>query len=202
MLGIELLGRAVVAGFGHLLVPPVVAAFFPGNFAARALVHQHMLHGGTAVHRFIDSGFQLHFTAAPVGAVLRDDGDGFLVGDAIDQRVGRESAEDDRVHRSDARAGQHGNRQLGTHAHVDGDTITRLDAQRLQHVGALVHFLKQLLIGERADFARLALPDDGGLVLAKGRDVTVEAVVGKVDLARRETTSPTANSIPVPCPTA
>ena len=45
---------------------------------------------------------------------------------------------------------------------------------------------QQLLVGERADFARLAFPDDGGLVLAPGRDVAVQAVVGDVDLAADE----------------
>src|SRR6266849_3492824 len=44
----------------------------------------------------------------------------------------------------------------------------------------------QLLIGKHADFAGLALPDDGGLVLAPCIDVAVKAVVRQVELAADE----------------
>lgn len=41
----------------------------------------------------------------------------------------------------------------------------------------------QLLVGERADFARLALPNDGGFIFAPSLHVAVEAVVGEIHLA-------------------
>src|SRR5580704_1320544 len=44
----------------------------------------------------------------------------------------------------------------------------------------------ELLIGEGADFAGFALPDDGGFVLAGGLNVAVEAVVGEIDLSADE----------------
>src|ERR1700722_12511912 len=44
----------------------------------------------------------------------------------------------------------------------------------------------QLLVGEHAHFAGFALPDEGRFVLAPGGYVTVEAVVGKIDLAADE----------------
>ena len=68
MLGVERLGRAIVAGLGHQLVPPVVAAFVPCDLAAGALVDDDMLHRRTAVQRLVDRGFQLHFAAAAIGS--------------------------------------------------------------------------------------------------------------------------------------
>ena len=127
--------------------------------------------------------------------------DRLRVVDAIDQRVRRESAEDDRVRRADAGAGQHGDGQLRRHAHVDRDAVALLDAERLQHVGELLHFAMQLLIGQDANFAGLALPDDRGFIFAPGRDVAVEAVVGEIDLAADEPfcpgTIPLENLVPL-----
>src|SRR6266853_4332445 len=48
----------------------------------------------------------------------------------------------------------------------------------------------ELLVSKRADFSGLALPNDGGFVLARGVDVAVEAVVGKIDLASDEPLGP------------
>ena len=95
-------------------------------------------------------------------------------------------AEDDRVRSANPRTSQNRNRQRGAHPHVDGDAVTLLDAERLQYVRALRHFDQQLLKGERLHFARLAFPDDGGLIAAMRMDVAVEAVVRDVDLAARE----------------
>ena len=58
----------------------------------------------------------------------------------------REAAEDDRVRRADAGAGEHGDRHLGHHRHVDRDAVARLDAERLQDVGELAHLAVQLLV--------------------------------------------------------
>src|SRR5579864_4943186 len=41
----------------------------------------------------------------------------------------------------------------------------------------------QLLVGERANLAGFALPDDGGFIFAMRGDVAVEAVVGEIDFA-------------------
>ena len=102
---------------------------------------------------------------------------------AVHQRVGGKSAEDHRVRGADAGAGQHGDGQLGRHPHVDGNPVALSDAERFQDVGELLHFAMQLLVGEGADFAGLALPDQRGLVLAEGLHVAVETVVGKIELA-------------------
>jgi hypothetical protein len=44
-------------------------------------------------------------------------------------RFGREAAEDDRMHRADARAGEHRDGRLRDHRHVDGDAIAFLHAR-------------------------------------------------------------------------
>ena len=53
-------------------------------------------------------------------------------------------------------------------------------------------FAMELLIGEGTDFAGLAFPDDGGLVLASGLHVAVEAVVGEIDLSSYKPLGPRA----------
>ena len=67
---------------------------------------------------------------------------------------------------ADAGAGQHGDGQLRRHAHVNGDAVAFLDAERLEDVGELLNFAMELLIGKGADFAGLTFPDDGGFVFA------------------------------------
>ncbi len=119
----------MIAGLGHQLVPPVVAARLHRHFAAGALVDDDMFYRGALVHRFVDRRLQLHFAAAAIGAVLGDDGDRLLIADAIDHRIGAEAAENDRMHRPDARAGQHRHRQLGHHSHVNGNPVALLNAQ-------------------------------------------------------------------------
>src|SRR5262249_47970685 len=49
---------------------------------------------------------------------------------------------------------------------------------------------EQLLVGECANLPGFALPDQGGLVLAPGLDVPVEAVVREIDLAAKEPLRP------------
>ena len=89
--------------------------------------------------------------------------------DAVAQRLGAEAAEHDAVHRADARAGEHGDRQLGDERQVDRDAIAFLDAERLQHVRERRHLAVEIEVGQRAAIARLAFPDDRGLVAARRR---------------------------------
>ena len=55
-----------------------------------------------------------------------------------------------------------------------------------EHVGELADFAVQHFVGVDADVARLALPDDGGLVPPGGVQMGVEAVVGDVGLPADE----------------
>ena len=90
------------------------------------------------------------------------------------------------VRRPDARAGEQGDGELGRHAHINRYAVALLYAERLQHVGALRNFGEQLLIGQRADFAGFAFPDEGGFIFAPGGDVPVETVMREVELAADE----------------
>ena len=102
------------------------------------------------------------------------------------QRLGGEAAEDDRVRRADPGAGEHRDRQLRDHRHVDRDPVALLDAELLQRVGGLADLAQQVGVGERPRVAGLADPVVGDLVAAAGLDVPVEAVVGDVQLAADE----------------
>ena len=153
-----------VACVGDQIVPPVVAAGDHVDGRAGALVDDDVLDGGAGGQGFVDGVLELDLVAAAVAGVLRDDGDAAAVVDAVGDGVGGESAEDDGVDGADAGAGEQGDGQLGRHAHVDGDAVAFLDAEGLERVGELLHFDVQLGVGEAADFAGLAFPDDGGLV--------------------------------------
>ena len=111
---------------------------------------------------------------------------GLGVVDAVDERVGREPAEDHRVGGAEAGAGEHGHGQLGDHRHVDGDPVALLDAQSLEHVGEPADLVEQVGVGDGAGVTRLALPVEGDLVALAGLHVAVEAVVGDVQLAVAE----------------
>ena len=106
--------------------------------------------------------------------------------DAARQRLGREPAEDDRVGRPDPGAGEHRDRQLGDHRHVDRDPVARLDAELLERVGGLRHLALEVAEGQRPGVARLADPVVGDLVAEPALDVPVDAVVGDVELPAGE----------------
>ena len=163
----------------------MVAAGLHVDCGSGALVHDDILYRRTRLQRFFDGGKKFDFCAAAIGAILSDDRGRLRVVDAIDEGVGGKSAEDDGVRRADAGAGEHRNRQLRRHAHVEGDAVAFFNSERLQDVGEFLYFAMQLLIGNGADFAGFALPDDGGFVLARCPHVAVEAIVGKIEFRRR-----------------
>ncbi len=102
------------------------------------------------------------------------------------ERFRRESAEDHAVDDAQARAGQQRDGQLGDHAHVDDGAVAGLQSAGLEHVGEAADQAVQFLVGDLALVAGLAFPEDRDFVLAMRVQVTVEAVVGGVDLAARE----------------
>ena len=92
-----------------------------------------------------------------------------------------EAAEDDRMHRADARAGEHGDRRFRHHRHIDDDAVALLDAVVLQHRGERHHLVAQLAIGEALHLALDgAVVDQRDLVGAAALDMAVEAVEGHV----------------------
>ena len=62
----------------------------------------------------------------------------------------------------------------------------RLDAELFEDVGEPADFAMQILVAQHAAIARLAFPDDGGLVFPPRLEVPIEAVVRRVDLAADE----------------
>ena len=180
-------GRAVGRRRGDELVVPVVAALDHHRVALGALDHHHVL-DRRAWTSTASSTLGLSGDAAPlpVAAVGGDDHLGLGVVHPVDDRVGREAAEDHRVRRADAGAGQHRHRQLGDHRHVDGDPVALGHAEARQRVGEPAHLVVEVGVGDRAGVARLALPVVGDLVAPAGLDVAVEAVVADVERAADE----------------
>jgi len=107
----------------------------------------------------------------------------YAVGDAL----GAEAGEDHRVDGADARAGQHGDGELGDHGHVDADAVALLGAVALEHVGVLAHLFVQLAVGvaDEAFAGIVRLPDQRELVAALFQ-VAVQAVLCDVELAADE----------------
>src|SRR2546425_1001930 len=110
--------------------------------------------------------------AARPAAVGGDDQRRVRVVDALAHGVGGEPAEDHAVGGADPGAGQHRDRQLGHHRHVDRHAVALPDPVALEGRGELVHLAVEVPVGQHAGVARLALPDDRGLRAARARDVT------------------------------
>ena len=159
----------------HDVVPPQVATVGPRGVLAGALDRQHVLDrlarpggGGLAVaaERLVHEGLQGEVGAAPVAAVGRDDELGLGVVDALAQALRAEAAEDDRVNRADARAGEHRDDGLGDLRQVDRDAVALADAEALQPVGGLLDALEHVGVGEGLGVAGLALEMEGDAVAA------------------------------------
>jgi hypothetical protein len=96
--------------------------------------------------------------------------------------MGRKTSEDDRVHRSDARTGEHRYDGLGNHRHVDHDAVAGLHAESDEDTTERRHVLQQSGVGDR-----LLRPRDGAVVdqrrafAVPGDDVPVERVVAGVE---------------------
>ena len=190
----------------HQVVPPDVAAvhhlFVGGSGAAQ---HHHLLDAGRAVQRVVGVLLEGNDAAAPVAAVGGYQQLRLRVVDAVAQRLGAEPAEHDAMGRADAGAGQHGDGQFRRHGQVDGHPVALPYAQALEAVGELADLPQQVTVGVHLPVARLALPDDGGLVAPPVVDVPVDAVVGHVQLAADEPlgegrAAPVQHCIPLPEP--
>ncbi len=159
---------------------------------------------GLAAKGLIGGVFERHDVAAPPAAVGGDHSLDWLSLMRSRRRIGGEAAEDDRVDRADAGAGQHGDRGFGDHRQVDGDAVALRDAQAQKHVGELADLAVQVPIGQDALIARLAFEDDRGFVAARAVQVPVQAVGGDVELPAEEPLGvgrvPFADRIPRLCP--
>ena len=163
------------------VVPPVVAVGGHRDLPAGAADDHDVLDGGAVGQGLVDVRLERDLLPPPPAAVGGDDefGPGVVV--AVGDRLGAEPAEDDRVHRPQPRAGQHGDRQFGHHRHVQRDAVPLLDAQPLQHVGEPADFAVQFAVGQRAGVARLPLPQDRRLVLPPRGQVPVQTLHAGVE---------------------
>jgi hypothetical protein len=197
---VHLLRRAMRIDGLQLAMPPQVAAFLELHFVVGAAEHDDLLDGlreQFAVgilerERFVHVLLERHDGAAPEATVGREDQLGLRVADAVGDGLGAETAEDDRVHRAEAGAGEHGNGGLGHHGQVDQDAVAGLDAVAFEDIAEPADLVMKLFVGEGALFARLAggcglpLPDQGGLVGARGVQMPVETIVTDIELAADE----------------
>ena len=177
---------AVTARSVHQFVPPVVAVGGHPDLAAGAANDDDLLHAGRLGKALVDRDLERDFLAAPPTAISCDHDLRLSIVVAVGHRICREPAEDDGVRRPNAGTGEHRDRQLGDHRHVERDAVAGLDAQPNQHVGELADLAMQVLIGQHASVAGLPFPDDRRLVLPPCRQVPIDAVVTGIRLPADE----------------
>jgi hypothetical protein len=181
ILGAHLLGRTMRGDQLHRLVEPDVAVRTPADVGAGVGDDDDVLDAADLFQRGVDVGLERHLAPAAQALVRRDHDFRFGVFDPARQRVGREAAEDDRVDRADACAGQHRIGRLRDHRQIDGDAIALLDAMPFEHVGEMADPIEQLSVADMLGLAGIvAFPDDRGLVGALG-EMPIDAIVGGVD---------------------
>src|SRR5207249_4324196 len=83
---------------------------------------------------------------------------GLAVVDASRESLRRESAEDDGEGSANPRAREHRRGELRDHRHVDRDPVPLANAELLEGVGGPAHQVEEVLVGEDARVAGLALP--------------------------------------------
>ena len=183
ILRVDLHGRADVRNLRRLFVIVEVAALVHEFRRAGALDDDHRLHTRALRQRQIGVHLERDRLSAAQAFVGGDDDCAFAIEDAAGEAVRRETREHHRMHRADARAGQHRVGRLGDHRQVDRDPIALFDAVRLQHIGEAADLAMQLLIGDvLAVFGIIAFPDDRRLLGAL-RQVPVDAVGRDVERA-------------------
>ena len=122
--GVHGLGWAEGIGGGDGRGPPKIAAGGHGSGAlGSALVDKDFVDVGTVPQRVVDGGFKLDGRAAAVADILGNDRAATGILDAIGDGRSGETAKDHRVHGTKARAGEHGNGQLGGHTHINSDAV-------------------------------------------------------------------------------
>jgi hypothetical protein len=133
-------------------------------------------------HRLVRHVLQRDDVAAPPRPVLREEYLAFRVIDAIAERVGAEPTEDDRVRRADSRAGEHRDRRLGNHPHVDRDAVACDDTEACERPCETHHFPVKLEVRKRARLSGFPFPHDGCSRARRGFEVAIEAALGEIEL--------------------
>ena len=151
------------------------------------LVH-HMAFLFGKVQRDVGGRFVVEHLAVAIVTIHRDQDVAGGIGGAQAASLAAEAPKHNRVNHSQAGAGQHGDRQLGNHRHMNGDAVSALQAAEIaQQRREFIHSHIEFAIGDgygRFGF-RLRYKDQSGFVLVLG-EVPVHAVVRGVDLAAHE----------------
>ena len=162
----------------------MVAALRPGDLAAGAAEDDGVPDGRRGLERGVRVSLQRHPRAAAPALVLGDQHLALHVVQAVGERLGRETAEDDGVRRAETRAGEHRDGDLRDHAHVDPDGRPLPHPELLQAVGELDDLALEAGEGNGpAIVGGLALPVVGDLAAEPGLDVAVDAVEADVERA-------------------
>ena len=163
-------------------MPPHVAARRKAHLLASAAHHQHVLHCGAGAigEGLIDSRLEGHGAVLTEAAIGRDQKLRLTIDQPVPQGLGREAAEHHRMGGADAGAGQHGDRRLRHHRHVESHQIALADSQGLEGIGRLAHLGVELAVGEGAAVTRFPLPDQGRLFGAGPRQVAIETVEAEI----------------------
>ncbi len=101
-----------------------------------------------------------------------------------------ETREDGDRDRADLGAGQERDDGLGHHGEEQPDAVAPADPQPPHRAGQPAGLGVQLGIGQRAHRAVFALPDHGGVVSARRKRVTIDALVSQVDRPSDEPSAP------------
>ncbi len=167
MFAVERRRRTICIDILQLAMPPDIPAFLHVDFVSCAAKNNHMFNGCVATQCVIDIFFQRHNSTAPICAIGRDQSDGAAVSDSVANAVRTKSAKDDRMHRTDACAGQHRDCGLGNIWQINDHAIALLDLVPFQHIREAANFVMQLLVSERALIARFALPENRRFIPAR-----------------------------------
>src|SRR2546430_17504504 len=97
MLRVQRFGGALVGGFGHQFMPPVITTGLHVDRSSGAFVNDNILHCRTRLQRFFYCREQLDFTAPTERTILCNDDRGLTIVNAIHESACREPAEDDSV---------------------------------------------------------------------------------------------------------
>ena len=145
-------------------MPPAVTALDPVDRVAGALEDEDVLDNRAVLERGVRELLDRNGLATAAALVGGDDGAGLAVVDAVTKGLGGEAGENDGVDGAEAGAGEEGGDCLPGHGHVDGDSVTLLDAPLLENVRDAAGLAKELAIADLAALAGLiSLVDDGCL---------------------------------------
>ncbi|CCJ99693.1 hypothetical protein BN130_2403 [Cronobacter malonaticus 507] len=167
--GVHLDGLMMRAGFLHQLAPPEIASFMPFDVSAGAFQYHNMFHAGDAgvFQRVIDVFLQRNGTSGSHAFIGGDNETRAGVDNASGDGLRRKAAENNRVHRANAGAGEHRDGGFRHHRHIDSDHIAFLNAKRGQGVCEAANVAVEFAVANVFVLGRvIAFPDNGGLIAA------------------------------------